>query len=56
MAQASASNQEPDNTVPAYIQLKEIITRVLLRKDFNLNSDRCRKMQEFGKRLVASPR
>ena len=50
MAQASASDQEPDNTVPAYIQLKEIITRVLSQK---LNSDRCRKMQEFGKRLVA---
>ena len=32
--------------------LRDTITGVLAQKDFNLHSDRCHKLQEFGKELV----
>lgn len=32
--------------------LRDAITGVLAQKDFNLHSDRCHKLQEFGKELV----
>ena len=41
---AGACDQTPD--------LKHSITTVLAQKDLNLKSDTCRKLQEFGKRLV----
>ena len=37
---------------PAYRDLKHSITTVLAQKDLNIKSDTCRKLQEFGKRLV----
>lgn len=39
-------------TKSVHEQLRDAITGVLAQKDFNLHSDRCHKLQEFGKELV----
>ena len=36
------------------IDLRDTINTVLTQKHFNLPSDRCRKLQEFGSRLVSA--
>ena len=53
MAEAQAVATSSSTSEPDYRHLRETILTVLARGDFNLNCDRCFKLQEFGRRLVA---
>ena len=51
---ASSSHTGPAASIPVDLEsFKSVLTSVLSKKDFNLRSERCTQLQEFGKRLLA---
>ena len=51
---ASISHTGPAASIPVdTVSFKSVLTSVLSKKDFNLRSERCAQLQEFGKRLLA---